>query len=107
MAQGIGAALYEDMVHDRSGQLLTASFVDYLVPTAVEIPPMEVAHLETPAQNNLGGFRGIGERGTIGAPAAVANAVADALDVEIEELPATPDRLFRLCSQRGEETATE
>ena len=106
VAQGIGAALYEEMVHDRSGQLLSASFVDYLVPSAVEIPSMEVAHLETPAQNNLGGFRGIGEGGTIGAPAAMANAIADALDIEIETLPATPERLFRLVSQPTSRTAT-
>ena len=70
VAQGIGAALLEEVVHDRSsGQLLTASFVDYLVPSAAEIPSMEVVHLETPAENNVGGFRGIGEGGTIGAPA--------------------------------------
>ena len=104
VAQGIGAALFEEMVHDRSGQLLTASLADYLIPSAAEIPSMEVAHLETPAENNLGGFRGIGEGGTIGAPAAVANAIADALDVEIEVLPCTPDRLFRLCSGRRDET---
>ena len=100
VAQGIGAALYEEMVHDRSGQPLTASFVDYLVPSAAEIPSMEVKHLETPAENNVGGFRGIGEGGTIGAPAAIANAIADALEVEIEELPASPERLFRLVAAR-------
>ena len=99
VAQGIGAALFEEMVHDPSGQLLTASFVDYVVPSAAEIPSMEVEHLETSAENNVGGFRGIGEGGTIGAPAAVANAIADALGVELEELPATPERLFRLIGQ--------
>ena len=98
VAQGIGAALYEEIIHDATGQLLTASLVDYLVPTSAEIPSMEVEHLETPAQNNLGGFRGIGEGGTIGAPAAIANAIADALDIEIETLPATPERLFRLLA---------
>lgn len=105
VAQGIGAALYEEMVHDRSGQALSATFVDYLVPSAAEIPPIEVEHLETPAENNLGGFRGIGEGGTIGAPAAIANAVADALDIEIGVLPATPERLFRLDPERQERTA--
>ena len=101
VAQGIGAALFEEVVHDRNGQLLTASFVDYVVPSAAEIPPIRVEHLETPAENNVGGFRGIGEGGTIGAPAAIANAISDALaplGVEIEELPATPDRLYRLIA---------
>ena len=105
VAQGIGAALFEEVVHDADGQLLTASFVDYVVPSAAEIPPMQVEHLETPAENNVGGFRGIGEGGTIGAPAAVANAISDALaplGVEIDELPATPDRIFRqLAGRRG------
>ena len=79
VAQGIGAALYEEIVYDAQGQLHTASLVDYLVPSACEIPPMDVAHIETLSPNTLGGFRGMGEGGTIGAPAAVANAVADAL----------------------------
>ena len=73
----------------------------YVVPSATEIPPIRVEHLETPAENNVGGFRGIGEGGTIGAPAAIANAISDALaplGVEIEELPATPDRLYRLIA---------
>ena len=99
VAQGIGAALYEEVVHDAQGQLHTASLVDYLVPSACEIPPMEVVHLETLSPTTLGGFRGMGEGGTIGAPAAVANAIADALaplGIEINELPVTPERLFRL-----------
>ena len=99
VAQGIGAALYEEIVYDGEGQLHTASLVDYLVPTACEIPPIEVTHLETLSPTTLGGFRGMGEGGTIGAPAAVANAVADALSdlgIAINELPVTPERLFRL-----------
>lgn len=102
VAQGIGAALYEEIVHDAEGQALTGSLMDYLVPTAVEIPVMEVFHLETESPSTLGGFRGMGEGGTIGAPAAVANAVADALaplGVEIDTLPITPERLFRLVSE--------
>jgi carbon-monoxide dehydrogenase large subunit len=101
VAQGIGAALYEEIVYDDEGQLHTASLVDYLVPSACEIPPMEVVHLETMSPTTLGGFRGMGEGGTIGAPAAVANAVADALEplgIEINELPVTPERLFRLIA---------
>ena len=79
VAQGIGAALYEEIVYDAEGQLHTASLVDYLVPSACEIPPIDVVHLETLSPTTLGGFRGMGEGGTIGAPAAVANAIADAL----------------------------
>src|ERR1700722_4180242 len=99
VAQGIGAALYEEIVYDEQGQITTASLVDYVVPSACEIPPMQVMHLESVSPTTLGGFRGMGEGGTIGAPAAVANAVADALaplGIEINELPATPERLFRL-----------
>ena len=99
VAQGIGAALYEEVIYDERGQVTTGSLVDYLVPSACEIPPMLVVHLESELPTTLGGFRGMGEGGTIGAPAAVANAVADALaplGIEINELPATPERLFRL-----------
>jgi aerobic carbon-monoxide dehydrogenase large subunit len=99
VAQGIGAALYEEVIHDERGQITTGSLVDYLVPSACEIPPMQVVHLESESPTTLGGFRGMGEGGTIGAPAAVANAIADALaplGIEINELPATPERLFRL-----------
>lgn len=99
VAQGIGAALYEEVIYDDQGQINTASLVDYLVPTACEIPPMQVVHLESESPTTLGGFRGMGEGGTIGSPAAVANAVSDALSplgIEINELPATPERLFRL-----------
>ena len=99
VAQGIGAALYEEVVYDDRRPAHTASLVDYLVPSACEIPPMQVVHLETESPTTLGGFRGMGEGGTIGAPAAVANAIADALaplGIEINELPATPERLFRL-----------
>jgi len=98
VAQGIGAALYEEMIYDDAGQLLSASLVDYVIPSAVEIPHIDVVHIES-ASSVAGGFRGMGEGGTIGAPAAIANAVADALSpfgLEITELPITPERLFRL-----------
>jgi aerobic carbon-monoxide dehydrogenase large subunit len=99
VAQGIGAALYEEVIYDEQGQMQTASLVDYLVPSACEIPSMKVVHLESSSPTTLGGFRGMGEGGTIGAPAALANAVADALSplgIEINELPITLERLFRL-----------
>ena len=102
VAQGIGAALYEEVVYDEKGQLLTGSLVDYLVPTACELLPIEVHHIETPSPTTLGGFRGMGEGGTIGAPAAIANAVSDALShlgIEINEIPITPEKLFRLVRE--------
>lgn len=104
VAQGVGAALLEEMIYDAGGQLLTGTLMEYLVPTASEIPDMEVHHLETPSPTSLGGFRGMGEGGTIGAPAAIANAVADALaplSVEVNELPITPERLYRLVAEAG------
>jgi len=99
VAQGIGAALYEEVIYDDQGQINTASLVDYLVPSACEIPPIQVVHLESESPTTLGGFRGMGEGGTIGSPAAIANAISDALSplgIEINELPVTPERLFRL-----------
>jgi len=99
VAQGIGAALYEEVVYDDNGQLLTATLADYVIPSAGEVPSIETIHLDTVSPSTLGGFRGMGEGGTIGAPAAIANALADALSplgIEIFELPMTPERLFRL-----------
>ncbi len=103
MAQGLGAALLEEIVYGDGGQPLTGSLMDYVIPTAVEMPPVEVTHLEQPSPSTLGGFKGVGEGGTIGAPAAIANAVADALaplGVDITELPITPERLFGLLDRR-------
>jgi len=101
VVQGIGAALLEELVYAEDGQLLTGSLMDYLIPTAAEVPPVEVLHVEIPSPTTLGGFKGVGEGGTIGAPAAIANAVADALaplGVAITELPVTSERLFRLLA---------
>jgi carbon-monoxide dehydrogenase large subunit len=109
VAQGIGAALYEEVVYDAEGQIMTASLVDYLVPSASEIPSMQVVHLDTASPTTLGGFRGMGEGGTIGAPAAIANAIADALSplgIGIDELPVTPERLFRLVEAARGKTKT-
>jgi carbon-monoxide dehydrogenase large subunit len=109
VAQGIGAALYEEVVYDAQGQIMTATLVDYLVPSACEIPPLHVTHIESASPTTLGGFRGMGEGGTIGAPAAIANAVADALSplgIEINELPITPERLFRLIEEARAKTTS-
>lgn len=99
VAQGIGAALLEEVVHDDDGQCVTASLADYLVPVASVIPKIGIVHVEAELPGTIGGFRGMGEGGTIGAPAAIANAVSDALSplgIEINTLPVTPDRIFRL-----------
>tara|TARA_B100000700_G_scaffold327107_1_gene440652 strand:- start:14712 stop:16232 length:1521 start_codon:yes stop_codon:yes gene_type:complete len=102
VAQGIGVALMEEVVHDDNGQVLTASLVDYVVPSAAEVPSMDVIHVEAELPGTIGGFRGLGEGGTIGAPACIANAISDALSplgVEITEIPATPERIFRLIEE--------
>jgi aerobic carbon-monoxide dehydrogenase large subunit len=101
VAQGIGAALYEEVVYDEDGQLVSASLVDYVIPSAVEVPAMDVIHIESESAV-AGGFRGMGEGGTIGAPAAIANAISDALsplDIGVSVLPMTPQRIFMLLEQ--------
>ena len=103
VTQGIGNALYEDVVYDEGGQPLTTTFMDYLIPGVVEVPGIDVIHVETPPAVSVSGFKGMAEGGTIGATAAVANAVADALlplGVEVRELPITPDRIRRLIKER-------
>ena len=104
VAQGIGAALYEEIVYDERGP--AAHREPRRLPGAVGVRDSrrcDVVHLETVSPTTLGGFRGMGEGGTIGAPAAVANAIADALSplgIEINELPVTPERLFRLIERQ-------
>ncbi len=96
VAQGIANALYEEMIYDPDGNLLTASLADYLPPTINEIPKIEIIHMETISDATLTGAKGVGEGGTIGAPAAVVNAIVDALapfGVAINEIPATPERI--------------
>ena len=104
VAQGIGNALYEEVAYDAGGQPLTATFMDYIIPGAHEVPAVEVIHVETPPAVSVTGFKGMAEGGTIGSTAAVANAVADALaplGIEVRELPLTPDRLYRLLKEKG------
>jgi len=103
VVQGIGNALYENVAYDEAGQPLTTSFMDYLIPGTMEVPSMDVIHMETPPAVSVSGFKGMAEGGTIGATAAVANAVADALaplGLEIRDLPVTPDAVFRLINGR-------
>ena len=96
VAQGIASALYEQLVYDDDGQPVTSTLIDYTIPTATEVPPVEIFHLETPCAYTETGAKGMGEGGTIGAPGAIANAVTDALShlgIEVDRLPVTPDRL--------------
>jgi carbon-monoxide dehydrogenase large subunit len=94
-AQGIGGVLYEHAIYDENGQFLTSTFMDYLVPTAAEIPPIEIEHLETPPISPVN-FRGVGEGGAICAPPAIVNAISDALGVKITEQPLPPTRILEL-----------
>lgn len=105
VAHGIGNAFYEQLVYDDQGQLLNASFMDYLLPGACEVPPIETAHLETPSPFNPVGLKGVGESGCIPTGAVFAQAIEDALaglGVEIREIPLSPNRLFELIAGAGE-----
>ena len=103
--QGIGGVLYEHFVYDDDGNPLTTTFLDYLLPTAAEVPTIEYDHLETPAPTNPGGFKGMGEGGAIGAPSAIINAVFDALSpfgVKITRQPLTPPAILKLLESAAE-----
>lgn len=102
VAQGIASALFEELVYDDGGNLLTTSLMDYLPPTMMEMPPIEIEHLVTISDATITGAKGVGEGGTIGAPAAVLNAINDALrpiGVVINETPATPARIRNHIAQ--------
>lgn len=94
VAQGIGGALHEHLVYNDSGQLVTTSLMDYLLPSAVEVPSIDVVHLCSPSPNTVGGWKGMGEGGSINAPAAIVSAVNDALrrrGVVANHTPLSPD----------------
>ncbi|WP_371054669.1 xanthine dehydrogenase family protein molybdopterin-binding subunit [Rhodosalinus sp. K401] len=98
IVQGLGGALFEEIHYDEDGQLLNGSMADYLVPMAAEMPDMIVGHVETPTAESELGAKGAGEAGTAGAPAAVMNAINDALrplGAEVTEMPFTPERILR------------
>jgi len=102
VAYGIGNALFEELRYDASGQLLTASLSDYLLPTSADLPSIALAHLESPTPRNPLGVKGLGEGGAIGPPAALANAVEDALrpfGVEVHAVPLTPERVLALLTR--------
>jgi aerobic carbon-monoxide dehydrogenase large subunit len=101
IVQGIGQALLEGAVYDEGGQLLTGSFMDYTMPRADSMPPFDFSTVEVPCKNNAMGVKGCGEAGSVGAPAAVINAVSDALSergVRHIDMPATPERVWRLAA---------
>ncbi len=101
--QGIGGALMEHLVYDENGQLLSQTLMDYLLPTALDAPHIEVHHLQTPSPFTLGGFKGMGEGGAIAPLPALANAVSDALaplEISIDSLPLSPERIYRLIEER-------
>jgi carbon-monoxide dehydrogenase large subunit len=99
VAQGIANALLEEIVYDPGGDITTTTLADFLLPTAMDIPEIEIYHLETITPESITGAKGLGEGGTIGAPAAVLNAIADALGVPVDEMPATPLRLHMARAQ--------
>jgi len=102
VAHGLGGALYEELAYSEDGQFLVATFMDYLVPSAPEVPVLDIGHVVSPSPITALGSKGCGESSTMTAPAAIGNAVADALrplGVNVTELPLTPDRVFRLLQQ--------
>jgi carbon-monoxide dehydrogenase large subunit len=98
--QGIGGALLEELAYDEDGNPVTTTFMDYLLPTATEIPDIEYGHIETPA-STPGSYKGVGEGGAIGAPAAVINAITDALAVKDVPMPATAHTVWRTLQRKA------
>jgi CO/xanthine dehydrogenase Mo-binding subunit len=105
VAQGIGGAFYERIGYDDDGQIQNASFMDFLIPYATEIPNIEIHHTETPSPNNPLGIKGVGEAGVIPGNAVIANALSDALDMPIDSMPVSPLELFELIHGDGRATA--
>ena len=104
IVQGIGQALSEHTVYDEAGQLLTGSFMDYGMPRADEMPNFDFSTVEVPCRNNAMGVKGCGEAGSVGSPAAIINAIIDALKefgVTAVDMPATPEKLWQLMHQNG------
>jgi carbon-monoxide dehydrogenase large subunit len=108
VAQGMGGALLEHLVYDENGQFLSPTLMEYLLPTALDIPTIEVLHMQTPSPFTLGGIKGMGEGGAIAPLPALANAVTDALaplGVAVDALPLAPARIRHLIEARAREAA--
>jgi carbon-monoxide dehydrogenase large subunit len=109
VVQGIGTALYEEIPYDEQGQPLAGTFADYLVPGAAEMPAIKIVHLHTPTPYTEYGVKGMGEGGAIAPPAAIANAVRDALvslGAEVNETPLTPRRVLAAIRQAQAKTCS-
>ena len=103
VAQGIGAALYEEIVYDPNCQMLSGSFVNYLLPGSMEVPSIKTVHLQSPSPLNPLGVKGLGEGGAIAPPAVIANALADALlplAARVNEIPLTPERVMEILARK-------
>ena len=98
VAQGIGGALFERIEYGEEGQILNASFMDFLMVTAAEMPVIELVHTETPSPNNPLGIKGVGEAGTIPVSATIANALSDALGVPVDRMPVMPEEILALAA---------
>jgi CO/xanthine dehydrogenase Mo-binding subunit len=102
VAQGVGGALYERIVYDDAGQLVNASFMDFLMPYVTEVPPIDIDHLETPSPLNPLGVKGAGEAGVIPGMAVIASAIEDAEGIRITRMPISPSELFDLRRQAAD-----
>ena len=107
IAQGVGQALLEGAVYDKEGQLVTASYMDYTMPRAGDLPSFKVAMTSTPCPSNPLGIKGCGEAGAIAAPAAVINAITDALGHEDIAMPATPRAVWKAAQKSPTKMAAE
>jgi carbon-monoxide dehydrogenase large subunit len=104
LTQGIAPAMYEELIYDESGNILNGTFMDYLVPTAVESPSWETGHTVTPSPHHPIGAKGVGESPTVGAPPAIANAIVDALTpfgITHLDIPITPFKIFKALKEKG------
>src|SRR2546425_653744 len=107
--QGLGGALLEEFTYDQQGQLLTGSLMDYALPRASDSPNMQLLHQESRSPLNPLGVKGVGEGGAVAPPAAIANAVCDALRgfaIELNDTPLTPDRIQAAISVAVQKSAT-
>jgi carbon-monoxide dehydrogenase large subunit len=107
IAQGVGQALLENAVYDENGQLLTASYMDYCMPRADDLPSFNVAMTTTACPSNPLGVKGCGEAGAIAAPAALINAITDAIGHENIAMPATPQAVWRAVQKAPRQLAAE
>jgi carbon-monoxide dehydrogenase large subunit len=107
ITHGIGQALYEKAHYDDEGQLVTASYMDYVMPHADNVPSYQLAYTNTPCTHNPLGVKGCGEAGAIAAPAAVINAITDAIGVRVLDMPATPEKVWNKINSAASSQAAQ